>query len=205
MAALQPLLDLLDLAILQQRRPVHRSAVNEGFVDNECAVVGQRCMGLIASTAGTQRGRTRTGMGCRIAPHSWRALERQKSSNRNCDFLATPWLLPFGCGVTWVIIGPPVVPRRSAGSPEGHGSHAWELPRGDRWKGRRGRKRACIRLGGCGAQAAVTWSAACTPRVAGLAVHSRRPVYRSLAWASGSVVGRVSRESRGQWRISRNN
>lgn len=35
-------------------------------------------------------GRTRTGMGCRIALHSWRALEPQKSSKRNCDSISTP-------------------------------------------------------------------------------------------------------------------
>ena len=48
--------------------------------------------------------RTRTGMGGRIALHSWRALERQKSSKRNCDSIATPWLLFFQHCVTWVIM-----------------------------------------------------------------------------------------------------
>lgn len=54
-------------------------------------------------------GRTRTGMGWRIAFHSWRALERQKSPNRNCDSLSPPELLPWWGAVTWVILNPSAV------------------------------------------------------------------------------------------------
>jgi hypothetical protein len=43
-----------------------------------------------ASIAGAQRERSRTGMRWRIVLYSWRALERQKSSKRNCDFIAAP-------------------------------------------------------------------------------------------------------------------
>ena len=54
-------------------------------------------------------GRTRTGMGWRIAFHSWRALERQKSPNRNCDSFAPPELLFLVRDVTWVIMRPSAV------------------------------------------------------------------------------------------------
>lgn len=163
---------------------------------------GRRMVPALLARSG---GRTRTGMGWRIALHSWRALEPQKSPKRNCDFLATPWLLFFRHGVTWVIINPGSPRGRSAKSPESSRVSRPGSSRGDRRKGRKSPAQVACGPAAPVRKAAVTWSATCTPLV-----HGPGGPFPPSCVSFACMGKRKRRRSQEQgitraWRISRNN